>query len=223
MADGQGGVGEVAPGGAGVIGTQADYARHRGWSPPYVTKLKKQGKLPVRPDGKIDFAEADQALAALADPGRDAPDGPAEADGLGLADDADLGDAGEGLDGEDGDPAGAARPQDGIAQQRARARLLREAYQAKQAQLEYQQRARELVSRKDVEAAMAEAARVIRGGFDAIPGMADEVVSIVTSGGGAQEVRQALRGRVRDLEERLAANLTRLGEGGDDGGEGDDG
>ncbi len=50
------------------IGTKADYARHLGKSRPYITKLVKQGRIPVRKDGKIDFAKADQARLDGADP-----------------------------------------------------------------------------------------------------------------------------------------------------------
>ena len=50
------------------IGTKADYARHVGKSRSYITKLVRQGRIPVRKDGKIDFAKADQDRLAGADP-----------------------------------------------------------------------------------------------------------------------------------------------------------
>lgn len=43
------------------------YARHRGCSQPYISKMVKLGKIPVV-DGKIDPVAADAALAAHADP-----------------------------------------------------------------------------------------------------------------------------------------------------------
>lgn len=42
--------------------TQAAYAAHRGVSRQAISKLVGGGKIPVRPDGKIDAAEADRAL-----------------------------------------------------------------------------------------------------------------------------------------------------------------
>lgn len=51
--------------------SQSAYARLRGWSAPYVSKLVKQGKLPLV-DGKVDPAVADAALAAVQDGNREA-------------------------------------------------------------------------------------------------------------------------------------------------------
>jgi len=49
-------------------GTQAAYAAHRGVSKAYVSQMKRRGKLPIGADGIVDFAAADAALAAQADP-----------------------------------------------------------------------------------------------------------------------------------------------------------
>lgn len=51
--------------------SQAAYARSRGWSPQYISKLKKQGKLPLTADGKVDPVVADAALASVKDGNRD--------------------------------------------------------------------------------------------------------------------------------------------------------
>jgi uncharacterized membrane protein len=53
--------------------SQAQYARYRKCSAPYITKLKSQGRLTppaIRPDKLIDRVLADQQLARLADPAR---------------------------------------------------------------------------------------------------------------------------------------------------------
>ena len=50
------------------VGTQAAYARHAGLSRPYISKLVKNGRIPIGKDGKIDFAEADAARAEGEDP-----------------------------------------------------------------------------------------------------------------------------------------------------------
>ncbi len=51
-----------------MIGTQTAYARHAGVSQPYIHKLVKQGRIPVRKDGRINFDKADVARKAGADP-----------------------------------------------------------------------------------------------------------------------------------------------------------
>lgn len=50
--------------------TQAEYARARGWSKPYVTKLKQQGKLAFDADGSINVEATDALLQISRDPAR---------------------------------------------------------------------------------------------------------------------------------------------------------
>lgn len=50
--------------------TQADYARHRGVSRPYVHRLYHEGALVLNADGTINVAASDAALAAAHDPTR---------------------------------------------------------------------------------------------------------------------------------------------------------
>lgn len=181
-----------------MIGTQKDYADHIGKSKQYVNKLVRQGRIPVRSDGKVDFAEADHALRRTADPARamaeDEPDNDAPAS-------------------EASEPTPQPAPAGGVSY--SNARTAREAYAAKLAKLEYEQRIGQVVSRREVEDAMVAAGRAIRSGLDAIPGLADEVVAVCSQGGGSLEVRQLLRGRVRELEQVIADSLTRMGR--DDG------
>lgn len=48
--------------------SQAAYARHRGCSSAYIAKLKKQGKLVLCPDGSVNQKASDDLLARLQNP-----------------------------------------------------------------------------------------------------------------------------------------------------------
>jgi hypothetical protein len=50
--------------------TKAEYADRRGWSRAYVSKLVKQNRLVITPDGKVDAEASDELLAASADPSK---------------------------------------------------------------------------------------------------------------------------------------------------------
>lgn len=49
---------------------KAEYADRRGWSRAYVSKLVKQGRLVLTPEGKVDAEASDALLAASADPSK---------------------------------------------------------------------------------------------------------------------------------------------------------
>ncbi|MDG9926127.1 MULTISPECIES: terminase small subunit [unclassified Pseudomonas] len=49
---------------------KAEYADRRGWSRAYVSKLVKQGRLVLTPEGKVDAEASDAQLAASADPSK---------------------------------------------------------------------------------------------------------------------------------------------------------
>lgn len=50
--------------------TQVEYAQLRGYSPQYVSKLKKQQRLVLDADGLVLVAQTDAVIAALRDPAR---------------------------------------------------------------------------------------------------------------------------------------------------------
>lgn len=182
------------PGGRGVaeIGSQAEYARHAGISRQAVNKGVAAGTIPVRSDGKIDFAVADAVRKSGANPARlpepePVPDIPA-------------------MD--------AAAPVDGSF---AAARTERERIAAERAAMDLARLKGELVSRAEVTDALITAGRTIRGKLDALTHIADEVVAICAAGGGARDVRQVIAERVKTLEQSIADALAKLGGEDEDG------
>lgn len=175
----------------GKIGSQAEYARHADISRAAVNKAVKNGKIPLRPDGKIDFALADEIRRGSANPARDPEPDP-------------LPEAAE---------ASFAAPED-LTYRASRAE--RERIAAERAAMDLAKLKGELISRQEVADALVTAGRAIRNKLDALPNMADEIVAIVAGGGGAREVRQAISKRVTDLEQSVSDTLARLG-GEDDG------
>lgn len=50
--------------------SKSEFAAHKGWSKPYVSKLAKQGRLVLTVDGKVDVAATDALLERTADPSK---------------------------------------------------------------------------------------------------------------------------------------------------------
>lgn len=105
---------------------QKEFAKLMGWTPPYVAKLIKQGKIALTADKKVDVDQAKASLAAMRDPAaavRKAT-GPPPASS----------------------PPAPAPPQgDGNLGGYQQARSVREFYAAKTARLEYEALAKKLI------------------------------------------------------------------------------
>lgn len=159
--------------------TQAEYARRREVSRQYIHRLVTQGKIPTDELKRIDPDVADAVLAQLSDPARRLNETPEETDG--------------GAEIYDQDPA--AEPAGNGHTSFAKFRSAREAYQAKLAQLDYEERAGKLVRKEEIDREAFEAARLIRDRFLSLPqelggtlvGMTDE-----------KEIIQYLRAKIRD-------------------------
>ncbi|NHN79697.1 terminase small subunit [Azotobacter chroococcum] len=50
--------------------SKSEFAAHKGWSKPYVSKLAKQGRLVMTADGKVDVAATEALLQRTADPSK---------------------------------------------------------------------------------------------------------------------------------------------------------
>jgi hypothetical protein len=163
-----------------AVGSQSDYAKHANISRQMVSKLVKQGKIPKRPDGKIDFAVADHARKQNSDPGRvSVKDEPAVT--------APAGTSGGGVSFNDAKTASAA-------------------YDAKLKQLAYEEKMGALVPIRDVENAMVASGRQIRRALDTVLTWADEIDAAARNGG-VDAVRAKLKERVRGLEESISESL----------------
>ncbi|PJK29944.1 hypothetical protein [Minwuia thermotolerans] len=183
--------------------TQAGYAETRGVTRQYINKLTKEGRLrTIGPRKMIDPAEADQVLgyATEAAPDEEAP--PAAAPVL------------------DPDPEpgpsprpAPATPADSAGMNYTRARAATETFRAKQAELELKQRMGQLLPRDMVVEAMSEAGVRIARHLDRLVRDADEIAE-VAGRGGAREVRQMLRQKVRQLRAEIAAEITLTDEPG---------
>lgn len=181
-----------------MIGSQKDYADHIGKTKQYVNKLVKNGKIPLRPDRKIDFAEADFALNRLADPARQqTPVTPPVSPSVPASD---LFEA-------------APTMQQTAAPTFADVKTAREGYQAKLSKLQYEREIGKLVNKAELEKALVSAGRSIRQKLDALPAWAGELFALVQDGGSEIEVRKFLKSRVHELEETISENLAEAANG----------
>ncbi|WP_417844830.1 hypothetical protein [Thalassospira sp.] len=198
---------------AGLVGSQADYARHCGVSRQAVSKWLKAGRIEKLPDGKIDFVKADHALQKTADParamalGRADPLAGACTGAWPVANDAPRKPRDDLFDYEGSEPDQPVAATDAGDASYQKSRALRERYNAKMAELLYCEKIGKVLDKQDVEDAMVTAGRRIRQAMDAIIGWADEIYSTAQDGD-VQAVRSILKSRVRGLEETIVASLT---------------
>jgi hypothetical protein len=179
-----------------MIGTQAEYARHIGVTKQAVGKMVKEGRIPIRPDRKIDFAEADFARAQNGDPARQQAGQAPTSTELPPPDDA-------------GDV-----PHSGSGKVTYNAaRTVREGYAAKLAKLEYEKQLGQVLPRQEVEDAMVASGRRIRQGLDGIVTWSEELDAAARNGG-ADAVRALLKEKVRGLETMIVDSLNLLADDG---------
>lgn len=122
----------------GELVSQAEYARRKGVSRQAIHELVKRGVIPLA-DGKIDPAIADSKIGEHLDPGR--------AKTLG--------------EGEDDEPRDGAPASAGMSEYQ-RAKIHRETFEGKLAELEYQKAAGAVLDRIGAERGVMEAARMLR-------------------------------------------------------------
>lgn len=173
-----------------MFGTQKDYAEHIGKSKQYVNKLVKLGKIPLRDDKKVDFAEADFALNRVADPAR------------------------QDLESEQSTPSlFSHKPAEKSGPTFADVKTADQGYQAKLRKLQYEREIGKVVDKQDLEHALVAAGRTIRQKLDAIPTYAGEILALIHDGGGEIDLRKFLKKRVFELEEKISEKLAEAGDG----------
>ena len=167
---------------AGQGVTQAEFARQNGWSRQYVNKLVKQGRIKVK-GGRIDPVAAKKAIEELAEPSTVLRESPT--------------------------PKGQLVPSSSYPVDNrktvdfASARTMREAFRAKMAKMEYEEKAGKLTDASKVRADAFRAGRIIR---DALLGIPDRLADILAAEQDPRQVRQL-------LEEELEMILSDISHG----------
>ena len=158
---------------AGERVSQAEFARRNGWSKQYVAKLVKQGRIKLE-GGKIDPVAAKRAIDQLAEPSTALRENPEQSRTV--------------------VPAATAPTDNRKAVDYASARTMREAYKAKMAKLDYEEREGKLVDATQVKEQAFQTGRMVRDGVLAIP---DRMADVLAAETDPAKVRQLL---VTELE-----------------------
>ncbi len=141
-------------------GSQADFARFVGWDKSHVTRLKQAGQLVMAEDGKsVNFAGSLRRILDQADPARDAQRAEAAGRRPAAAHSQPPGNEDDGAL-----PAG-----DSASLSYATSRARKEHWQSELARLEYERAVGQVVPRREVELAMADAAMVFRQALENMP------------------------------------------------------
>ena len=161
---------------AGKRVSQAEFARQNGWSRQYVAKLIQQGRIKLV-KGKIDPVAAKQAVEQLAEPStvlrESAQDKPEPSRTTSVV----------------SSPSSASLPQQGKTVDYATARTMREAYRAKMARLDYEEREGKLVEAVKVREDAFQTGRIVRDGLLGIP---DRMADVLAAESNPAEVRRIL-------------------------------
>ena len=172
------------------------YAQHRGVSHTAVAKAIKAGRISVEPDGKIDPAKADAQWARNTLPSQNLNPGVSKPA-----------------------PKVATRPVSTVSSAEAQApletratapdyqtsRAIREAYAARLAKLEFEERTGKLISKAEVDVKFFQLARQLRDRLQQIPRkLAPEIVALVAADPDVRGVTDILDVAIREALEDLA-------------------
>lgn len=184
-----------------------EYARHRGVSPAAVRKAASEGRIPRRPDGKFDVAEADAKWAANTT-GAPKPKRRKAAEPVSEVSDPAPAAWAWGEPVEPAPTAGEAEPSlvaDNLTF--AQARASKETYLARLRKLEYEEKSGRLVDQEAVRRAQFTLLRTIRDRFLELPDrLADDLAAETDPG----SIHELLRVEVRAVLEALSAELRKL-------------
>lgn len=171
--------------------TQAEYARIKGWSKQYVNRLVQQGKITLV-NGKVDIDAADQALAQHADPAR------------ATGSDPDAQSATHNQSSQSFSNTGNSGP--GNTVDFATARTMREAYKAKLAKLEYEEKVGKLIDAENVKAEAFRTGRIVRDAMLMIPQRVQEMLATITD---AHEIGEVLSREITIALDKLSNQMMR--------------
>jgi len=161
--------------------SQSEFARRNGWSRQYVSKLVHQGRITLE-NGKVNETAAQQALKADGEPSTvlrlTTPEKPTQP------------------------PVTAPAPTEGRSPvDYLTARTMREAYRAKMARMEYEQKQGKLTDAGQVREEAFQAGRIVR---DAILGLPDRLADILAAETDPGNVQRLLRDELEIALERLS-------------------
>ncbi len=180
--------------------SKSEFAAHKGWSKPYVSKLAKQGRLAMTADGKVDVAATEALLERTADPSKTGVADRHQRERVERGVTVHLAPAAPPLE------LPPDRGDDGIDFQKARAR--REHYLARLAENEARKSDGELVEREAVENAAFATGRLLR---DLLLGLPKQLSAELASIGDPWELeRQLTAGLRRVLEDAQRLSVADL-------------
>ncbi|WP_422472654.1 hypothetical protein [Endozoicomonas sp. ALB032] len=156
--------------------SQSEFAKRQGWSRQYVAKLVKSGKIRLH-KGKVNPDEALKAIQAQSEPSTVLRK-PASQDHLPVA------------------PTDSRQAVDFVT-----ARTMREAFRAKMARMEYEEKAGKLTDAAKVRDDAFRAGRMLR---DALLGIPDRLADVLAAEEDSLAVRQLLENEIEQALEKLA-------------------
>ncbi|WP_281647584.1 hypothetical protein [Parendozoicomonas sp. Alg238-R29] len=171
--------------------SQAEFARQNGWSRQYVAKLVQQGRIKLE-GGKIDPVAAKRAVEKLAEPSTVLRGKSSKATDI---------------QSRTTVPAVSQVPTTSLPTESrktvdyAAARTMREAFRAKMAKLDYEEREGKLVDAGKVKEEAFQVGRMIRDGVLAIP---DRMADVLAAENDPAKVRQVLMDELERVLEKLS-------------------
>jgi hypothetical protein len=173
--------------------TQAEFARIMGYARSYVTQLKKEGRLVLSEQGLVDVEASKTKIAATADPNRE-----------------DVSQRHQKA--RDGETQKHTDPADKIGNSFQTARAVKERYLALNAKLDYEKQIGELVSKAEMQAAVADVVTTFRQGLENMP----HRVSAELVGKDINEIRiilkQAIQHELANMERNFTEKLNQPSE-----------
>lgn len=159
--------------------SQSEFAKRQGWSRQYVGKLVKSGKIKLV-SGKIDPEQAQAAIKSQSEPSAELRAKPRSGSTLPSA------------------PTDSRQAVDFVT-----ARTMREAFKAKMAKMEYEEKAGKLTDASKVKAEAFRAGRIVR---DSLLGIPDRLSDVLAAEQDPVQVRQLLIDELESILNELSSN-----------------
>ncbi|WP_419835375.1 hypothetical protein [Endozoicomonas atrinae] len=157
--------------------SQSEFARRQGWSRQYVGKLVKSGKITLV-NGKVDPEQAQAAIKAQSEPSTELR-----------------------AKSQSGTILPASPTDSRQAVDFVTARTMREAFKAKMAKMEYEEKAGKLTDASKVREEAFRAGRIVR---DSLLGIPDRLSDVLAAENDPAQVRQLLMGEFENILQALS-------------------